>query len=60
MKAELLDSWTNERVGAVIDRKKGVKEKAVENSDQWDHTREVFKFWAQRLRKWLDATHNRK
>jgi hypothetical protein len=60
MKAELLDSWTNERVGAVIDRKEGIKQKAVKNTDPWDHTRKVFKFWAQRLRTWLDVTHNKK
>jgi hypothetical protein len=60
MKAELLDSWTNERIGAVIDRKKGVKQKAVNYTDEWDYTREVFKFWAERLRNWLDVTHDRK
>jgi hypothetical protein len=60
MKAEILDSLTNERVGAVIDRKKGNIQKAVDNMDEWEHTRQVFKYWAQRLRNWLDRTHERK
>jgi hypothetical protein len=60
MKAEILDSFTNERVGAVIDRKKGNIQKAVGNMDEWEHTREVFNYWAQRLRNWLDRTHVKK
>jgi len=60
MKAEFLDSLTNERVGAVIDKKEGNVQKAVDNMDEWEHTREVFKYWSLRLRNWLDRTHERK
>ncbi len=57
--AEILDSWTNQRVSAVIDTKKGNKRSAVKDGDEWGHTRDVFNFWAQRLRKWLDDIHGR-
>jgi hypothetical protein len=58
MQAEILDSWTGKRVGAVIDTKGGDKDKEGANMDEWKHTKEAFKFWAQRLRNWLDQTHN--
>jgi len=60
MKAEFLDSMTNERLGAVMDTKTGYKNKAVKSMDEWEHTKDVFKFWAHRLRNWLDTTHGRK
>ena len=56
IKAEILDSMTNERLGAVIDTKTGYKNKAVKSMDEWEHTKDVFKFWAQKLRNWLDTT----
>ncbi|MCK5505046.1 MAG: DUF3313 domain-containing protein [Thermodesulfovibrionia bacterium] len=60
MQADILDSWTGERVGAVIDTKGGHKLTAVEVKDEWAHTKAAFKFWAERLRTWLDQTHDRK
>jgi hypothetical protein len=60
MQAEILDSWTGERIGAVIDTKGGHKLSSVEGNDEWGHTRAAFKFWAQRLRIWLDETHGKK
>jgi hypothetical protein len=59
IKAEFLDSMTNERLGAVMDTKTGYKNKAVKSMDEWEHTKDVFKFWAQRLRNWLDTTHGK-
>ncbi len=60
IRAEFLDSMTNERLGAVIDTKTGYKNKSVKSMDEWEHTKDVFKFWAQRLRNWLDTTHGRR
>ena len=57
MQAEILDSWTGERIGAVIDSKGGHQLSAVEVKDEWAHTKAAFKFWAERLRTWLDETH---
>jgi len=60
IKAEFLDSVTKERLGAVIDTKTGYRNKAVKSSDEWEQTKDVFKFWAGRLRNWLDTTHGKK
>ena len=60
IKAEFLDSMTNERLGAVIDTKTGYKNKTVNSTDEWEHTKDVFKFWAHRLRNWLDTIHGKK
>jgi hypothetical protein len=59
MKAEILDSQTKERIGAVMDTKKGDEHKAVEGRDEWENTKEVFNFWAYRLRRWLDSTQGK-
>jgi hypothetical protein len=55
IKAEFLDSMTNERLGAVMDAKTGNENKAVKSGDEWENTKDVFKYWAQRLRNWLDT-----
>jgi len=60
MQAEILDSWTGERIGAVIDKKGGHKLSAVEGKGEWAHTEAAFQFWAQRLRIWLDENHGRR
>jgi len=57
MQAEILDSWTNERVGAVIDIKSVEKFKDYKSIDEWGNTKEAFKFWAERLRLFLDKAH---
>ena len=59
MKAEILDSQTQKRVGAVMDTKEGDEHKAVEGRDEWENTKEVFNFWAYRLRRWLDSTQGK-
>ena len=56
MEAELLDSQTNARVGAAIDERAGKKLKGV---TKWGATKAAFKFWAERLRTWLDEIHGK-
>ncbi len=60
MQAEFLDSWTNERVGAVIDIKSVEKFTDVRGIDEWENTKEAFMFWADRLRQFLDKAHGLK
>jgi hypothetical protein len=60
MEAEFLDSQTNERIGAAIDRKAAAKYKVIKGLRKWKHAEDVFKFWAKRLRKWLDEVHEGK
>jgi hypothetical protein len=60
LEAELLDSMTNKRIGAVIDTKVAEKSKLGEGLEKWGHAKDAFKFWAQRLRKWLDEVHGKK
>jgi hypothetical protein len=58
MEAEVLDSLTNQRIAAAIDRRGKVKTiKITEGMTKWGETKDVFKFWAKRLRIWLDETH---
>ena len=59
MEAELLDSLTNERLGAAIDRKAAEKYKIVKGMTKWGHSKDAFNFWAKRLRKWLDEVHGK-
>ena len=59
MEAELLDSLTNERLGAAIDRKAAGKYKIVKGMTKWGHAKDAFGFWAKRLRKWLDEVHGK-
>ncbi len=60
MRAEFLDSMTKERLGAVMDTKLGDKNKALKTRDEWEQPKDIFKFWAFRLRNWLDVTHGKK
>ena len=57
LEAELLDSQTNERVAAVIDRRAGARHNVLEGMHRWGHTKDAFEFWAKRLRLWLDEVH---
>jgi hypothetical protein len=59
LEAELLDSMTNERIGAVIDTKAAGKFELTDDQTKWKHTKDAFKFWAQRLRIWLDEVHGK-
>ncbi len=51
MEAEILDSLTGERLAAAIDTKAGGK---LEGMTKWGPAEGAFRFWAGRLRKWLD------
>ncbi|MCP4365987.1 MAG: DUF3313 domain-containing protein [Planctomycetes bacterium] len=54
IETELLDSQTNERVAAAIDKKAGARHKVLEGMHRWGHAKDAFEFWAKRLRFWLD------
>ena len=56
IEVEILDSMTNERIGAAIDTRPGGK---IEGFTKWGAVEGAFKFWAKRLKTWLDETHGR-
>ncbi len=56
MEVEILNSTDNERIGAAIDMRPGGK---IEGFTKWGAVEGAFKFWAKRLRAWLDETHGR-
>ena len=57
IEVELLDSLTNERLAAAMDTK--VVEKYEFHIGKWDQVEEGFKFWAKRLRRFLDSVHSK-
>lgn len=57
IEAELLDAMTNKRIGAAMDRRIGRETQNVNAMDEWKDIEEAFRFWAKRLRIWLDETH---
>lgn len=59
IKAELVDSLTNESVAAAMDTKTGDNADAVQSMDKWVHSKKAFRFWAKRLRIWLDKMHGK-
>jgi hypothetical protein len=59
MEAEFLDSLTNERIAAAIDRQTGKEYQSPGEVNTWKDTKEAFEFWALRLRIWLDEIHDR-
>ena len=56
MEAEFLDSQTNERLAAGIDKRAGSK---FTGFTKFGATKEAFEFWAKRLRIFLDKAHGR-
>jgi hypothetical protein len=54
MEAEILDSLTNERIGAAVDYKPGGK---MSGFAKWSASKEAFEFWAGRLKAFLDEAH---
>lgn len=56
IEVEILDSMTNERIGAAIDTRHGGK---IEGFTKWGAVKGSFEFWAKRLRTWLDEIHGR-
>ena len=59
MEAEFLDAQTNDRVAVVIDERTGKKYKVQDGLTKWGYTKDVFNFWAKRLRKFLDEAHGK-
>jgi hypothetical protein len=59
MEAEILDSLSNERIAAAMDSRGEGEEKVklTRGMTKWGDIKDVFKFWAKRLRLWLDETH---
>ncbi len=56
MEAEFLDSMTNERLAAAIDKRAGSK---FAGFTKYGATKEAFEFWAKRLKVFLDKAHGR-
>ncbi len=56
MEAEILDSITNERIGAVVDTEQGGK---LRGMSKYGAAKDAFDFWAKRLRAFMDETHGR-
>jgi hypothetical protein len=54
MEFEVLDSQTNQRIGAGVDRRAGGK---IDSMSKFGTAEDAFKFWANRLRTWLDEVH---
>ena len=57
MEAEFLDSLTNERVAAAIDKQEGSK---LSGLTKFGAANEAFEFWSGRLRTFLDNAHSPK
>jgi hypothetical protein len=57
MEAEFLDSLTNERVAAAVDKKGGSK---LSGLTKFGAANEAFEFWSGRLRTFLDNAHSEK
>ncbi len=57
IEVELLDSLTNERIGAAVDQQTGSKMTAI---SKWGSAKEAFEFWAGRLKTFLDKAHSPK
>ena len=56
MEFELLDSQSNERLSAGVDRRAGNK---IDSMTKFGTAEDAFKFWAQRLRTRLDEFHGK-
>lgn len=54
MEAELLDSVSNERLAAVVDRRKGAPINTVQDYTKWVHAKEAFRYWAKEFKRSLD------
>lgn len=59
IEAEFLDSLTNERLMAIVDRKKATPLDLVEGFTKWGHAEAAFKAWATELREALDEAHGK-
>ena len=57
IEAEVLDSISNERLIAVVDRKVGTKFQLREGTTTWGHVAKAFRQWAVQFRVRLDRDH---
>ena len=57
IEAEVLDSLTNERLMALVDRKAGNKFTLKDGTTSWGHVTKAFRQWAVRFRMTLDEAH---
>jgi len=55
LEAELLDSVTNDLIGAAVDRQVGSK---LSGTSRWGSANEAFEFWAGRLKVFMDSTRS--
>ncbi len=56
MEFEMLDSQTNQLIAGGVDRRSGGNSDSIHKFETADA---AFKFWAQRLRRWLDEVHGK-
>jgi len=56
MEFQILDSQTNTVLAQGVDRRSGGK---LDSMSKFGTAEEAFKFWAQRLRTWLDDVHSK-
>jgi hypothetical protein len=55
IEVEVLDSVTNERIGALIDKQSAPPEKRKKGKISWEEVESTLKFYAERFRARLDA-----
>ena len=59
IEGEVLDSQTNEILGAVIDTKMGKKYKVRKGASKWGHAIDIFNAWSKNIRTRLDRRAGR-
>ncbi len=59
IEGEIVDSQTNEILGAVLDSKTGKKYKIARGTSKWGHVIDVFNTWGQNIRARLDKYSGR-
>jgi hypothetical protein len=59
IEGEVVDSRTNEVLGAVIDSKTGKKYKVAKSASKWGHAIDIFNTWAVNIRARLDMRSGR-
>jgi hypothetical protein len=60
METEFLDSLTNERLAAVVDRKRGSHLDVTWGYTKWGYAKTAIKTWTRELRQALDEISGRK
>ena len=60
MEAELVDSVTNETIGAAIDNQKGSRLSITAGLQWFGHAQAVMENWAADLKKFIDTAHGKK